>query len=84
MAETQSLCWRNDSQVRAQAAAFHHDHIPVVEFSSSLSPLSPLFLWLHCAVFQILVPYPGTEPGPSAVKTQNPNHWTTREFSQLS
>ena len=28
----------------------------------------------------ILVPRPGIEPGPSAVKTWSPNHWTTREF----
>ena len=25
----------------------------------------------------ILVPWPGIEPGPLAVKTQSPNHWTT-------
>ena len=31
----------------------------------------------------ILVPRPGIEPGPSAVKAQNPNHWTTREFPQI-
>ena len=28
----------------------------------------------------ILVPGPGIEPGPSAVKALSPNHWTTREF----
>src|SRR5574337_1193196 len=28
----------------------------------------------------ILVPPPGIESGPSAVKPQSPNHWMTREF----
>ena len=27
----------------------------------------------------ILVPQPGIEPGPSAVKVQSPNHWAARE-----
>ena len=29
---------------------------------------------------QILVPQPGIEPMPSAVKVWSPNHWTAREF----
>ena len=33
-----------------------------------------------CAVCRILVPWAGTEPVPSAVKLQNPNHSTAREF----
>ena len=28
----------------------------------------------------ILVPPPGIKPRPMAVKAQNPNHWTAREF----
>ena len=28
----------------------------------------------------ILIPWPGIEPGPSAVKVPSPNHWTAREF----
>ena len=28
----------------------------------------------------ILVPRPGIEPGPSAVKAWSPNHWTAREL----
>ena len=28
----------------------------------------------------ILVPQPGIEPGPSAVKVWCPNHWTAKEF----
>ena len=27
-----------------------------------------------------LVPRPGIEPGPLAVRAQCPNHWTAREF----
>ena len=32
----------------------------------------------------ILVPRPGIEPGPLAVKVWSPNHWTTREFLQVA
>ena len=39
-----------------------------------------LFFWPHHVACGILVPRPGIEPGPSSVKAQNPNHWTTREF----
>ena len=43
--------------------------------------LTPVFFffWLLPAAYGILVPQPGMEPGPSAVKTQSPNHWTARE-----
>ena len=34
-------------------------------------------------VCRILVPWPGIEPTPSAVKTQSPNHWTTRKFPTI-
>ena len=43
------------------------------------------FIWFwffgqtHVAC-RILVPWPGTEPGPLAAKVRSPNHWTTREF----
>ena len=30
----------------------------------------------------ILVPQPGMEPKPPAVKVQSPNHWTTRDVPQ--
>ena len=36
------------------------------------------FSWLHHVACGILVPQPGIEPVPSAVKAQNPNHWTAR------
>ena len=35
--------------------------------------------WLCCMACEILVPRPGTEPGPSAVRVQSPNHWAARE-----
>ena len=34
----------------------------------------------HCEACGILVPQPGIEPGPWAVKVWSPNHWTAREF----
>ena len=37
--------------------------------------------WPWHVVCGILFPQLGTEPRPSAVKAQSPNHWTTREFS---
>ena len=36
--------------------------------------------WPHHAACRILVPWPGIEPTPSAVKVWSPNHWTSREF----
>ena len=32
------------------------------------------------AACEILVPQPGIEAGPLAVKGRSPNHWTAREF----
>ena len=37
----------------------------------------------HCATYEILVPRPGIKPGPSAVKTRSPNHWTASEFPMM-
>ena len=37
-----------------------------------------LFLPHHVAC-GILVPWPGTEPEPSAERIWSPNHWTTRD-----
>ena len=34
----------------------------------------------HTEASGILVPQPGIEPRPSAVRAWSPNHWTTREF----
>ena len=38
------------------------------------------FYWLRHLAYRILVPQPGIEPGPPAVETWGPNHWTSREF----
>ena len=32
---------------------------------------------------RILVPQPGIEPHPSAMRVMNSDHWTTREFLKL-
>ena len=32
--------------------------------------------------YRILVPQPGIEPGPSAMKAPSPNQWLGREFSR--
>ena len=42
-----------------------------------------VFWGLHCTACGILVPRSGIEPRPSAVKVQNPNHWTTWEFPMV-
>ena len=34
----------------------------------------------YYSVWGILVPQPEIQPRPLAVRTQSPNHWTTREF----
>ena len=42
-----------------------------------------LFFWLRHMACKILVPGPGIEPGPTAVKALSPDHWTTREFPTI-
>ena len=40
-----------------------------------------VFLFLaSCMVCGILVSWPASEPGPSAVKALSPNHWTAKEL----
>lgn len=39
--------------------------------------------WSHCEDCGILVPRPGVEPTPSAVKEWNVNHWSAREFLKI-
>ena len=52
-------------------------------FSLSVHCLFFFFLAAQCAC-GILVPQPGIEPRPSAMKAQSPNHWTTGDFPSLS
>ena len=40
------------------------------------------FPWPHHTGYGMLVPQAGSEPVTSAVKTQSPNHQTTREFPE--
>ena len=42
------------------------------------------FSWLGHAAYGILVSQPGIEPRPSAVRTQSPNRWTTREVPDFA
>ena len=37
-----------------------------------------VFFLLHHTACRILAPQPGFESGPSAMRVQSPNHWTTR------
>ena len=48
---------------------------------SCMKYLTILFFFLPCLpTFGILVPLPGIEPGPLAVKGWSPNHWPTGEL----
>ena len=44
------------------------------------------FFWLHrdTEACRILVPWPGAEPRPLAMKAPNRNHWTAKEVSKYS
>ena len=51
------------------------------QLSSFLAQYTINLFFKPCHIaFGILVPQPGIKPEPSAVKVQNPNHWTAREF----
>ena len=52
----------------------------------SISQIHCLFFFFLAApcVYGILVPQPGIEPRPSAMKAQSPNHWTTGDLPSLS
>ena len=59
--------------------------LPIVDIISFLFTilifhLSFFFFWLSHVACEILVPWPGIELGPSAVKSWCLNQWTTREF----
>ena len=47
-------------------------------------PFLLFFFWPYCEACGILVPWPGIEPGPPAMKVLTPNHWTTREVRVIS
>ena len=53
--------------------------IKYIHFLLNTSYFLPFFFFtvLH-SLLRILVPQPGNEPRPSAVKVPSPNHWTAR------
>ena len=53
--------------------------------TSNIFPLGLSFLCFFLAYVAcgILVPRPGTDPGPSAVRARSPNHWAAREFPRF-
>ena len=51
--------------------------------SSLFSKFNLIFFWLHLEACGILIPWPGIKPRPLAVREQNPNHRTAREFPCL-
>ena len=54
-------------------------------FFFSFSFSFPFFFFLPLPVARgILVPRPGIDPGPLAVRARSPNHWTAREFPSAS
>ena len=57
-----------------------HDQATEHTFSDNLHSLYLCMYWQCQAACGILVPQPGMEPRPMAVKAGSPNHWTAREF----
>ena len=53
---------------------------PASMLLSSIHLIGFFFFWSCSEACGILVPRPGIEPVPSAVKALSPNHWTAREF----
>ena len=41
--------------------------------------LNFFIFWPHLAAYRILVPRPGIQSGPIAMKVQSPNHWTAKK-----
>ena len=58
------------------------ESILIQSLGRDCTPFS-FFFGCSCAASGILVPKPGIEPMPSAVKEQSPNHWITRELPVL-
>ena len=62
----------------------HHLYlVPKHFYDLNRNPIPFIFIfWPHLAACGIFVPQLGVEPAPLAVKTQSPNHWTSREFPE--
>ena len=54
----------------------------VFTYGESTLSLSLFFFWPCRVACGILVPWPGFESGPPAVKALHPNPWTAREFPE--
>ena len=54
------------------------------EESHPPTPSHPLLFWPCHKAGGILVLQPGTEPRPSAAKTQSPNYWTARGAPEIN
>ena len=52
---------------------------PTLQAGLSKEGTQACYVNFFVCVCGILVPRPGIEPRPLAVRVQNPNHWTTRE-----
>ena len=58
----------------------HSGHYLLLIYNSYFPSFFFFFFWLSHVACEILVPWPGIELGPSAVKSWCLNQWTTREF----
>ena len=67
----------------AFSSLFSWCHWPSSHQIRRLSLGLDVFFFFSAAPHRILVPRPGIEPLPLAVKVQSPNRWTTREFLAL-
>ena len=72
---------------KSLASCFFMLLFPLVHSQATLNgfhPVPSFFFFFGCATQRvgcgILVPRPGIEPGPSALRTQSPSCWTTRNF----
>ena len=52
--------------------------------SIKINVLFFIYFWPHLTACGILVPQPGIERRPLAVKAWSPNHWTFREFPETN
>ena len=60
----------------------HESHLFRISCQNSNYVRIFFFFFGFATAFGILVPQPGIEPGPLAVKARSPNHWTAREFPE--
>ena len=82
-----SSCLSLSSGLQFPASPENYLNKPVTSSHRNQGLLHPLFFlfffWPRCVACGILVPWPGIEPVPSAVKAPSLNHWTVREYPIL-